>query len=493
MAIKGQSITISYVAWDAGANAYKTGDVANHALRLIKDGGASAATTNSPSEVDATNMPGVYKLTLTATEMTANAIRVSGKSSTANIVLLGFSDIVTEQGVLPGGTTAGANNGLPVQGGAIPNAAAGANNGLPVQGGAVPNAAAGTNGGLATCDANNNLHGLQPGTGTGQINMSGGKVPATVATGDGADAATLVSRLTAARAGYLDNLNVGGPVASHADILAINQSASKHVLLTTVGQYEPGETYTVEARTFAASDGSAVNADSTPTLTATGQVSGNLSGNLSAASNPATGVYRWTFTPGASPTLEQIRFDLSATISGATFTLSGYAQTIDEATTVWTATDQSHLTSIFNALPSGTIAAESDLAAVKAQTDKLLFDGSSFVKSDPQTNVTVAGYAGGQDPATLVLATPANKLATDSSGRTILQPTGLDAISVADPGAPANVTTLPKMIVALWRRFFRKSTLTATQLKTYADDGTTIDSTQTVSDDGTTQTQGAAT
>jgi hypothetical protein len=35
----------------------------------------------------------------------------------------------------------------------------------------------------------------------------------------------------------------------------------------------------------------------------------------------------------------------------------------------------------------------------------------------------VGAYAGGEDPATLLLASPANKLATDSTGRVILQPT----------------------------------------------------------------------
>ncbi|HWB13341.1 MAG TPA: hypothetical protein VG826_29215 [Pirellulales bacterium] len=174
---------------------------------------------------------------------------------------------------------------------------------------------------------------------------------------------TLLSRLSAARAGFLDNLNVGGAVASHADVVAINQSASKHLLLVTVGQYEPGETYTIEMRTFAAADGSAVNADTTPTLTATGQVSGSLSGNLSAAANPATGVYRWTYTPGSSPTLEQIRFDGWATISSATFTLSAYAQTVDLPTAVFTSTDQAHLTAIYDKLPSNNLADETLLLA----------------------------------------------------------------------------------------------------------------------------------
>lgn len=81
----------------------------------------------------------------------------------------------------------------------------------------------------------------------------------------------------------------------------------------------------------------------------------------------------------------------------------------------------------------------------------------------------------------------------DASARVTLAPGGLDAISVADPGAPGSVTTISKMIVAIWRRWFKKVTINASNgLKTYADDNTTANSTQTVTDDGTTQTQGPA-
>jgi len=46
--------------------------------------------------------------------------------------------------------------------------------------------------------------------------------------------------------------------------------------------------------------------------------------------------------------------------------------------------------------------------------------------------------------------------------------------------------------VQVWRRFFKKGTMTATELKTYADNGTDVLTTQTLSDDGTTQDQGGA-
>jgi hypothetical protein len=74
-----------------------------------------------------------------------------------------------------------------------------------------------------------------------------------------------------------------------------------------------------------------------------------------------------------------------------------------------------------------------------------------------------------------------------------LAPTGLDAISVADPGGVAGMNTLPKLIVALWRRQFKKTSLDASSgLQTFGDDGLTVNTAQTLTDDGTTQTIEAA-
>lgn len=72
-----------------------------------------------------------------------------------------------------------------------------------------------------------------------------------------------------------------------------------------------------------------------------------------------------------------------------------------------------------------------------------------------------------------------------------LAATGLDLIATTAPSGPA--TTFPGMVVQTWRRFFRKSTLTSAQLKTYADDGVTLITTQAVSDSAGTQTVGNAT
>lgn len=108
MASRAQSIVVTYVAWNTSTQAGATGDVANHTLRVVKDG-TSGAPTNSPAEVDATNAPGVYKLTLTASECTADCVTVAGKSSTANVTIIPLT-VTFEQ--LPT-VAAGGNGGLP--------------------------------------------------------------------------------------------------------------------------------------------------------------------------------------------------------------------------------------------------------------------------------------------------------------------------------------------------------------------------------------------
>jgi len=112
----------------------------------------------------------------------------------------------------------------------------------------------------------------------------------------------------------------------------------------------------------------------------------------------------------------------------------------------------------------------SNIAAIKAKTDNLNFSGTDVKATLDGEKVTVSSN---EDKT-------GYKLASD----------GLDSVSTTAPTGVAS--NFREMIVQLWRRFFKKATLTSTELKTYADDGTTPITTQSVSDDGTTQTQEAA-
>lgn len=118
MAAKGQSITVTYYAYNTNTNAYQTGDAANHTLKLLKDG-TEASPTNGNAELDSTNFPGLYTLALTSAECTFNTVDVGGKSATANVILIGktyaFDNVPvfalgTQGGLLTVGSGAGQLN-----------------------------------------------------------------------------------------------------------------------------------------------------------------------------------------------------------------------------------------------------------------------------------------------------------------------------------------------------------------------------------------------
>ena len=71
--IKNQSATIPFFLYVPTSGAGATG-ATNISVFISKDGGTPVATTNSPTEVSASNAPGTYTIVLTAAEMNANVI-----------------------------------------------------------------------------------------------------------------------------------------------------------------------------------------------------------------------------------------------------------------------------------------------------------------------------------------------------------------------------------------------------------------------------------
>jgi hypothetical protein len=104
---------------------------------------------------------------------------------------------------------------------------------------------------------------------------------------------------------------------------------------------------------------------------------------------------------------------------------------------------------------------ETKVDDVKAQTDQLQFDSAGNLE-------TVA----------------------EVTGDVTLSSTGLDNIPITQPSGVA--TTFREVVVQTWRRFFKKATLTSSNLKTYNDAGSEITD-QSVSNDGTTETIADAT
>lgn len=118
MPSQGQSVSIGYSAYNTTTGAYVIGDVANHTLRLNKNG-TVAAPANSPTEDDATNAPGQYSLVATSGETAFPIVKLEGKSSTANVIIIpttvGFEQLPTAapnaaNGLLTFGTGAGQIN-----------------------------------------------------------------------------------------------------------------------------------------------------------------------------------------------------------------------------------------------------------------------------------------------------------------------------------------------------------------------------------------------
>jgi hypothetical protein len=70
------------------AGAPKTGDAANISAQISKDGGATAATNDAaPTELDATDAPGIYLFDLLQAETNADLMIVAPKSATGGVVL----------------------------------------------------------------------------------------------------------------------------------------------------------------------------------------------------------------------------------------------------------------------------------------------------------------------------------------------------------------------------------------------------------------------
>lgn len=277
---------------------------------------------------------------------------------------------------------------------------------------ALPNAAAAANGGLPTVDANNNIHGLQVGTGTGQLNSSGGKVPATLAAADisgnvASDVQTIKAQAVTCAAAVTVLASVGTAATSTAqtgDTYALANGTSGFVAIkTSVGSpQQVGTKYavtlastdvtgnvaadlqTIKAQTVTAAAGvtfpteiaSPTNITAGTITTVSGNVTGSVGSVIAAVvlpANPPVGFLvtasygtapAWYVSPGTAPTAAQI------------------------ATAIWQ--------DLLAGADFGT--AGSIGALLKADIDVAI---STRLASG---NVTVGAYAAGQDPATLVLA-----------------------------------------------------------------------------------------
>ncbi|MCP4571435.1 MAG: hypothetical protein GY838_03715 [bacterium] len=107
---------------------------------------------------------------------------------------------------------------------------------------------------------------------------------------------------------------------------------------------------------------------------------------------------------------------------------------------------------------------------------------------DVATNLATDRVLCGYMPSKAAVAALQTDLDTITDDGVDLTATGLDAIATTEPSGVAG--TFREMVVQTWRRFFKATTATATELKTYKDDDS-VATTQVVSE-GTTDSIGDA-
>lgn len=93
---KNQATKFLVYAYDATTNLPKTGDAANITAYVSKDFGAvTALGDTTATELDATNAKGYYWFDGAQAETNADDLLVSGKSTTANVVVVGAPAHIT--------------------------------------------------------------------------------------------------------------------------------------------------------------------------------------------------------------------------------------------------------------------------------------------------------------------------------------------------------------------------------------------------------------
>ena len=133
------------------------------------------------------------------------------------------------------------------------------------------------------------------------------------------------------------------------------------------------------------------------------------------------------------------------------------------------------------------------LAVVDANVDAILVDtGTTLPASLAAHDAKLDTVDGIVDTILVDTGTAGVVVAAASKTGYALASTGLDAVAVTAPSGVA--TTFTEMVVQLWRHLFKKTTFDSSSglLKTYADDGTTVVTTQTCTEVTTVETKGAA-
>jgi hypothetical protein len=152
---------------------------------------------------------------------------------------------------------------------------------------------------------------------------------------------------TAARAAFLDKLNITGNVASSAEVLNIsNNTRVRGTLPQVLERPDTGSESVPLVIELYDEVGNMEAPDSTPTVVLTGQDGTDLSARVSALSNPSTGRYTFNYTNAAAHALEVLRWSVSVVEGGLARTYSYLTQLVDTTAVDFTSADRAKLNTL---------------------------------------------------------------------------------------------------------------------------------------------------
>ena len=205
------------------------------------------------------------------------------------------------------------------------------------------------------------------------------------------DMATVLTRLSSTRAGYLDNLNVGGLVASAAGIAGITQAQRVRVMPPPLME-RPDSGGAVDYRIWIYVYGpthTAEDLDASPTVTAENNAGTDRSANLSAVTKPGgtTGQYYVDYSVAVAHAIEGIVIKVSAVEASVTTKYAAESIVVDTTAVDFTSADRTLLTTLATDYTTARAAKLDDITAIKTKTDNL--PASPAATSDiPTANIT---------------------------------------------------------------------------------------------------------
>lgn len=279
-------------------------------------------------------------------------------------------------------------------------------------------------------------------------NLSGGAAATAAAlAAEAADVATLVARLTATRAAYLDKLAVSGLVASAADVAGVTQAQRVRVIVPAMLERPDSGSTTYRVWIYAYSPTHVAEAlDSNPVVTVENNAGTDRSANLGAVSNPSTGVYSVDYTVADSHAIEGLVFKVAATEGAVTTNYAAASIVVDTTAVDFTAADRTKLDALHD---SRLTAPRAALLDNLANLDAAISSRSTYAGADTAGTTTLLARLSSTRAAALDYLDAAITSRLASAGYTAPDNAGIAAAAASADSADTVATAIAALLAEM--------------------------------------------